>query len=283
MKTPYAFVLIHFGDKVQYFELELYFFVNLRKFTDQNIIYLYSINDTPDIFIQHIRPLVSFCIPYDDNHITLNINFNSNYTLFNTLRTCNFIFAYNLIQYDKICLIESDMIIMKPIDHIFSLKTPSVFNYNTKHFTKNLRNNMNHIIINGGVILFKPSKKMFQLYIKNLHSIIQNNSPYPNEALFIATNKFSFNLPVFYNLSYHHLTDFYLHKMQLQPSDLIDKVVIYHYNETYKPTQIIKDKWYLHIDESQIKNIRRKIPILFYKTIYDEYFDKFNPIILSIQ
>ena len=43
----YAFSLIHFGDKLKYLELEIYLVIMLRKHTKYDIIYLYSINDTP--------------------------------------------------------------------------------------------------------------------------------------------------------------------------------------------------------------------------------------------
>jgi len=36
-----AFVLIHFGDKTKYLELEILFCINLRKYTDHDIIYCF--------------------------------------------------------------------------------------------------------------------------------------------------------------------------------------------------------------------------------------------------
>uniref|UniRef100_A0A6C0H6A3 Nucleotide-diphospho-sugar transferase domain-containing protein n=1 Tax=viral metagenome TaxID=1070528 RepID=A0A6C0H6A3_9ZZZZ len=289
--TKYAFVLIHFGDNIQYLELELYFLTNLKLYTTNNIIYLYSINDTPTKFVDIIKKYASKCIPYDDNGITFNVQeFKSNYTKFNTLRTCNFIFAYNLIKYKKICLLESDMVIMKNIDAIFELKTPSILSYTTNNFTQNYKNHLpsnkdlitNICInkkkfvngVNGGVILFTPSIKMFNKYLQNIKVIIQNNCPYPNESLFIYSNPESFNLPVWYNLSYHHLTHFHLSKMKITPTDVIDNLVVFHYNETYKPTTIMRDKWYLELDETNTKDLLRKIPILHYKQIFDKYSDE---------
>jgi hypothetical protein len=187
---------------------------------------------------------------------------------------------------------------MKPIDAIFDLKTPSILNYVAPNIKQNQKNHLisktelikkvciekKKIIngVNGGVIVFTPSIKMFNFYLSNLKPIIDNQCPYPNESLFIYCNPVSYNLPIWYNLSYHHLTDRHLANMKLVPTDLIDHVVIYHYNETFKPTTVMHDKWYLQMDETQVKNIRRKIPILHYKGIFDAHFDEIQKKLESI-
>jgi hypothetical protein len=124
-----AYVTIHFGSNPVYLELELYFFIMLRKYTKNDIIYLYSATDTPESFVEAVRPFVTDVIPYDDRGITYDTKFKSGYTNFNTLRTCNFIFAYTLEKYKKICIIESDMVIMNNIDSIFELNAPAVLSY----------------------------------------------------------------------------------------------------------------------------------------------------------
>ena len=96
-----AYATIHFGSNPVYLELELYFFIMLRKYTTNDILYLYSATDTPEYFVDAVRPFVTDVIPYDDTGITYNVKFESGYTNFNTLRTCNFIFAYNLEKYKK--------------------------------------------------------------------------------------------------------------------------------------------------------------------------------------
>ena len=118
--TKNAFAIVHFGSNPVYLELELYFFIMLRKYTKNDILYLYSVNDTPPSFVEAVRPLVDEVIPYDDKGITFDVNFESGYSSFNTLRTCNFIFAYTLEKYEKVCIIESDMVIMGNMDSVFN-------------------------------------------------------------------------------------------------------------------------------------------------------------------
>ena len=100
----YAFVLIHFGNEIKYLEYELYFFMNLKNNTKHDIIYLYSINDTPKEFVDTVKKINIKTIGYDDKNITYNIQYNSVYEHFNTLRTCNFMFSYLLLEYKKICI-----------------------------------------------------------------------------------------------------------------------------------------------------------------------------------
>ena len=102
----YAYVLIHFGNNIKYIEYEIYQLINLRKFTNYDIIYLYSEMDTPIKYLKIFKLLCKDVIPYNDNNITYNINFDSYYKEFNTIRTCNFIFANKLTKYKKVCIIE---------------------------------------------------------------------------------------------------------------------------------------------------------------------------------
>ena len=285
MNEKNAFVIIHFGNNIKYLELELYFIINLKKFTKYEILYMYSINDTPIEYIKIIEKFNIFCIKYDDKNITYNIKFSSYYTRFNLLRTCNFIFAYNLINYDKICILECDMIITNNIDNIFNLNLPSILYYNkdkTKHNENYLLEKKtkkcildfctSKSVYNGGVLLFKPSINMFKLYIKNLKIIIKNNCIFPNEILFAYTNNTKiYNIPIMYNQS-----KYFLKRYSKYNSIFIN--YIYHFNSEYKHLDIIKDNYLDKTDDFQ-KNI-----LLYYKkNIYDVNFKKINKLLNSIK
>jgi hypothetical protein len=285
MNEKNAFVIIHFGNNIKYLELELYFIINLKKFTKYEILYMYSINDTPIEYIKIIEKLNILCIKYDDANITYNIkNFSSQYARFNTLRTCNFIFAYNLIKYNKICIIECDMIITKNIDNIFDLNFPSILYYNedmTKHdenylLEKKTKKSIldlctNKSEYNGGVLLIKPSIQMFNLYKKNIKMIINNNCIFPNETLFIYTNsKKIYNLPIMYNKS-----KYYLKRYSKYNSIFIN--YIYHFNSEYKHLDLIKDNYLDNVDDFQ-----KNLLLYFKKNIYDINFKKVNKLLNSI-
>jgi alpha-N-acetylglucosamine transferase len=212
--TENAFVIVHFGNKPKYLELEIYLSISLRKNSKNDIVYFYSINDTPQSFVNIMKKYCTHVISYNDNNITFNIkDFPSIYPHFNTLRTCNFLFAYQLTQYKKICLIESDTIILNNIDDIFTLKTPSALVYINKedqhNYLKNdkIKLDVKHILttcenksyMNGGALLIKPSIAKYKAYIKTMKIIIEKKCCNPNETLFLIVNKTIYNLPFKYN------------------------------------------------------------------------------------
>jgi thiol-disulfide isomerase/thioredoxin len=289
MTTKNAFVLVHFGDNLKYLEYEFYFCKMLKLQSTQDIIYMYSETDTPRCFVDEISKFVTKCVGYDDKSITFDVTFTSHYTSFNTLRTCNFIFAYTLEQYDKICIVESDLIIMRNIDSIFELNTPSILYYEAG--SSNLNNNELYTVspseiiknckeqsnVNGGVLIIKPDKSIFEKCKKTIPIIAKSECKYPNEALFQYVNSSFYNLPVKYNLSHFHTKK--LKKYRISEND----VLIFHFNETeFKPLNIIKDNWIPNM-ENKDKYTIKLIPIKFFNDkIYIPYKDEINRIIDNI-
>jgi len=271
--TEYAFCIIHFGNIKKYLEYEIYTILMLKKNTKYDIVYLYSVNDTPIEFVNIIKSYDVHVKEFDDTNITYNIKkFHSGYTQFNTLRTCNYIFALKLINYKKICIIESDMIIMNNMDNVFNLESPTILYYLDKeNITENHKINKTNKelfdlsigkdkgVVNGGILLFKPSLHYFKKSISNLPFIIENNCMFPNESLFLYTMKNIYNLPIKYNLSHYYIENF---------SHIKKDIIIYHFNSTtYKPLDIIKDN-YVHKNK---RKHRKEIVLFFKKNYYDTY------------
>ncbi len=296
----FAYAIIHFGNNPVYLELEMYFFRMLRQYTQHDIIYLYSESDTPESFVDAIRPLVTKVVPYDDRKITFDVEFKSGYANFNTLRTCNFIFAYTLTQYDTVCIIESDMVIMKPLDSIFALNAPAILTYHIgnrkiKFNTDKIINNPSVVIaecknmgrLNGGVMLIHPSMHMFHKYLSKIQDVVKHECKYPNETLFEYVNEFHYNLPIQYNLSHFYAKTHKLAKYGLNLSD----IYVYHFNETkYKHLDIIKNpldemgnNW-LDIINTNEKYEIKKFPIMHYKvSIYDKHHPEIRTTIEAIE
>jgi hypothetical protein len=291
----YAFALIHFGSNPVYLELELFFCKMLRHYTHYDILYLYSSDDTPLSFVKAMSPLVTKTVPFSDRKITYDVPFSSGYTNFNTLRTCDFIFAYTLTHYDKVCIIESDMVLMKSIDDIFSLHCPAVLTYyigdsNIK-YNRPVHNNKITVLkhcgqggrLNGGVMLIKPSNILFQAYKQALPEIIQHQCKYPNETLFEYVNNQYYNLPVQYNLSHYHTKKLGNYRLQVRD------IRVYHFNETkFKHLDIVAnpidehgENWLEKIQILPKYNVR-KLPILHYATFYKKYHPEISRIMQSI-
>ncbi len=294
-KTENAFVLIHFGSNPKYFELELYFCIMLKQNTSNNIIYMYSETDTPPTFVEAIKPYVYRTQGFNDNGITLNVSFESKYTSFNTLRTCDFIFAYLLEEYEKVCIIESDLVIMSNIDDIFLLDCPAILSYSVKNnqIARNnaistnkaqiLENCVEKSTLNGGVMLIKPDRRLYEEYVSAIKIIAHTGCKYPNEALFEYVNNIFYNLPVIYNLSHYKTLN--LRDYGLRPGG--EDIKIFHFNETdFKHLDIIKEGWLrANLNDPKVaeKYRVRKIPILFFEDrIYNPHKDEVNRILNSL-
>lgn len=243
---------------------------------DIDIVYMYSENDTPASFVHEIRPFVNKTVGFNDNGITFNVpEFTSAYSSFNTLRTCNYIFAYNLTEYDKVCIVESDLVIMGNIDSVFKLRAPSILSYRDE------RNAYRHNLVesskvaaldncetsstmNGGVMVITPSKRMFEECLETLPIIVKKKCKYPNEALFEYVNPTFYNLPVEYNMSHYHTLK--MHKFGIR--DYRD-VKVFHFNENeFKHLDIVKDTWFRdNINRPDIakKYAVRRIPIEYFE------------------
>ena len=290
-KSKNTFALIHFGNNPKYLEFEIYFLLNLRKNTTYDITYLYSINDTPPIYPLIISKFVTNVVPYDDKGFTYGIDkFKSHYEHFNTLRTCNFIYAYLLKDYKKVCIIESDMTITGNIDSIFDLNCPAILQYtNGKEVEENYKypkllkseiistctNFKKQMSVNGGILLFKPSKTKFEQFKKNIEIIIQNNCLYPNEKLYIYTNyNLLYNVPVKYNFSHYTFKKY----------EFVKDKLIYHFNDSvYKPLTIIRDGWLDKLNKlDKNKKDKKDIVLFFNKNYYIPYHSKIDELMKTI-
>jgi hypothetical protein len=278
----YAFVLVHFGSNPIYFEYELYTVFMIKTICNYDLVYMYSKSDTPETFIKIMKKFNVKTVEYDDSIINKKLNnFKSIYTHFNTFKTCAFFYANMLSQYDKVCIIESDQVYKKGFEKIFQINSPAILYYNqpTSDYDKNNKflidkkfiinecNKNSHS--NGGILVFKPDKKLIDIYIKNIDIIAEKNCSYPNETLFLYTNNIIYNVPLRYNTS-HYLFEKKYSK----------EILNYHFNSSiYKPLNIIKDNYKLE------KKYRIKIEsVIFFKNnFYNKYHELIEKIIKKLK
>lgn len=292
-----AFVIIHFGSNKKYLEYEIYFAINLRDKTTHDIIYMYSINDTPSYFIDIMKKYVNKVIGYDDNGITYNTT-QIQYRDFNVIRNCNYIFAYKLLEYDKICVIQSDLIIIKNIDKIFKYDCPAIVFYS---YNKNLNISKNRKIdisnfnifkplkqkiisntliidspVNSGILLFKPSIELYNKSLENIKVISSIYHPV-DEILFIYTNMNNiYSLPFKYNMTWSE----YFRITKLYNINLLKKIICFHFSgKKFKQIDYIKDNYLDKIKQIDI-NIYLYIKNLKIK-YYDSNYEHINKLLLQ--
>lgn len=172
---------------------------------------------------------------------------------------------------------------MKNIDDIFEMKAPATLTYyDTNKILENYKINIdvnknliecsNKSHINGGIMLIKPSLSKYKLYLKNIEKIINNNCIYPNETLFVISNKTIYNLPYKYNG-----IQFYLLKYsKMLNIDMKKYLSIIHLNsKEYKHIDIIRDEY--------LDKIKKDNYLLYYfvKKFKDEYYDIYNKKIIK--
>lgn len=284
-QSDYAFVLVHFGSGVRYFELELYLMLNLKKYTKNDIIYLYCVKDTPKIYKKIMSKIGIIAVGYDDDGITVGRkkSYISKYSE-SAFRTCNYIFAYKLINYKKICCLESDMIITKNLDEIFELKCPAMLYYsnnkNNNYVNYKIKLNVDEMLtnceiskFNGGIMLFEPSLKIYEESLKNLEVIIKNKCTFPNEILFAYTNRNNlYNMPIMYNRSRYLIGE-------LDEYACIGVCSIYHFTARYKQLEIIEEDYIRFIDNSLLRRALED----YKKNIYDKYKKIVNRILEKVR
>ncbi len=263
----YAYALFHFGNSIHHIELELYFLLYLKKITTYDILYLYSSNDTTTDTINIITPLVTKAISYVDI-VDPNTQFRQNkkYDNYSAFRTCNYIHAYSLTDYAKICVIEPDIIIMNEnFNDIFNLNTPSILS-----ITSTSKINSNHKIsssvdTNSGIILLSPNINKFKKCAAYLHrEFFNTDTTTPRDLLFIKTESTSgfYNLPIKYNFSHSLLK--HIHDYNINLNDI--KAVRFD-NTRYNHLRIVKDNW------KNLTELREKTkPVMHFKTqVFDTY------------
>ena len=174
------------------------------------------------------------------------------------------------------------MVIMENIDSIFDLHMPSLLYYPSKNQYDNskieitnkeelFKGSITKSFVNGGILLFKPSKYLFKVSLKTIKKVIQNNCMYPNETLFLYTMRNLYNLPVIYNMSYYYLKEI--------PEKYKNKIKIYHFNNTiYKPLDMIQDNWY----KKDTNQLRKKIVIYYKKMIYNKFKNKVKKMMVKV-
>lgn len=242
-----AYVILHFGGNPAYLEMEMYLLCNLYIETadTRDIVYLYA-QDTPPSFVQSMACLSKkiarkhacrnriVCIAYDDTDIittakeihtpsviaemcrnrasTANISKDTmRVVAMNMARTCGIINAF-ILPYTTVCIVESDIVIVKPYDSVFEIPAPAIFVYPNKN-------------VNGGVIRIDPCRDAYTRGLECMRKIVTDPVAYvyPSESLFmmIYPDYAKHAIPLKYNAVRRNRAD-------------ISTVMAIHFSETVK-------------------------------------------------
>lgn len=185
----------------------------------------------------------------------------------------------SLVQYDKIILLDLDMIIAKNIDHLFKLNAPAAClkKYHVR-YGQIIPQNMictsdQHLVgsINAGLMLLKPDLKEWEMIKQDIQKNEQiHKYKYPEQdylSLRYCKNWTSITFNYNFQFGLTHRVKKYHYK--------IDDVYVIHYSSSYKPwNDLINDKKTSE-DEKQFKQTHHKYYDL-WQNIYAHIKQKFQ-------
>jgi hypothetical protein len=179
-----------------------------------------------------------------------------------------FMFAYLLMEYERVCVVESDLVVMKEMNSVFSLPTPSILKYDSEQKTlynvskKELREKyVSGSAVNGGVMLFEPSIEKFNECTEGAREAVRLGCSWPNEYLFLFANPSFYSLPYAFNMIHYHV-DSNMKSFKIQLKD----IHVMHYSYTkYKPLDVVRDG-YLPVMLSDRRKYGVRIdPIIYFR------------------
>tara|TARA_Y200000002_G_C22655783_1_gene653407 strand:- start:14 stop:844 length:831 start_codon:yes stop_codon:yes gene_type:complete len=230
----YVYVNLIYGDDNETFLNTLIFIISLKKTNPKYKIILCHTNDISKNKLKILKKYYYKLIIID--YINVEGILKERFTkIFTKLE------IFRLIQFDKILFLDTDMYVLKNIDHIFSLNTPAAMiispNLNYKHNQSIIIGNS---IINAGFMLLKPNLNDYNKMIQKLKTY---NFSDPNlEQKFLSVYYKKWN-----NISYLYNFQFALIYIEGKRSETykktnFDNIFVIHYSSKKKPYYYMKNK-----------------------------------------
>jgi lipopolysaccharide biosynthesis glycosyltransferase len=181
--------------------------------------------------------------------------------------------ALKFIEYDKIILIDIDMIVIRNIDELFNLNAPSATSINKKLTHGKIipkkymiQQNNPYMVsygINAGLMLLKPSIEEYNEIIKDLNENKNYKFKNPEQEY----------LSIRYSDKFTHIDVSYNYQFGFAESkgfEFRENPHVIHYSHRYKP-------WIKFIDKEKFnKNVLIRYNIKIIKEYYELWFEYFN-------
>lgn len=255
--SKYAYVTVLYKTNV-YFAGAIVLGHSLKKTNTKYDRIIMTTNDVSLECINILKQIFTYIIPIDYISAHENI-FQKTDSKF--LEVFTKFQALSLTQYSKIILLDTDMIITKNIDHLFSLKPPAAClkNYNIKYgakIDKKFICKYGRLIntINAGLMLLKPDSSELAA-IKNdiLNSNQLHKFKYPEQDY----------ISLRYCAEWHSITFNYNYQFGLtrRVSKLkynADKIYVIHYSSSHKPWNYLIPHYAESPKETSFQSIHKK-------------------------
>lgn len=167
----------------------------------------------------------------------------------------NKLYAWNLTSFDKIIMLDADMVILKPLTDLFDIEAqlagvpsldqdektlfwdpPDPFEADSndpaawRNFTKPTQYHLHHTGLNGGLMLLRPDPTTFKELVAAAHMLKERTCCPTQEFIyrfFELRNQYQRLLPI-YNMRKYH-------KLQPEGRPALEDIKVYHFVEKQKP------------------------------------------------
>lgn len=272
--SKYAYVALLMGNSA-YFLGALVLGYSLRTVETQ---YDIVIMVTPDVPQKQKEILSEFFKIIDIDFLTIDKSLIKDYENNRFKDVFTKLQCLTLTKYEKIIMIDIDMLVIKNMDHLFNLNPPaaSLRRYDLKHgkhIPENLIVKNNKLIggINAGLMLLKPDLNEYQDIVKDLLNPNSNMTGFKNPEQDYLSYRYSkqwTNISFKYNFQFG-LTD---RAKKFETNDIYNL----HYSSRLKPWRILKKpeetwKW---INEEPINKPYYEMWISVYEILYNKFYLK---------
>ena len=261
--SKYAYVTVMYGNNI-YLTGALVLGYSLKRSGTQYDRVVMVTEDVSDEFISFLKPMYTHIIIMDymivsnDIFSELDTRFRDVFTKLNCL---------GLIQYDKIILLDLDMIVAKNIDHLFKLNAPAAclkrfYVPYGKIIPKNNICKDNKLVgsINAGLMLLKPDRVELESIRDDVSKNKQiNKYKYPEQD-YLSLRYCGEWTSITFNYNFQFGLTHRVKKCHYGLSD----IYVIHYSSSYKPWNTVMSG----DDEAEFKKIHNKYYIL-WSNAYD--------------
>lgn len=245
--SSYAYVSLLYGNSPAFLHSLVMGKSLVDSGTQHDRILLYR-SDVPDAQLEQLRRYFNRCIQIDEIPVPAGIfAFNIGRRLLGVFEKLH---VFNLTDYSKILVLDSDIIVAKNIDHLFGLSAPSALLHDERLFgvtgsatsfsVARDRFETGRTFINAGVMLLEPSSEDFSRMVEELRSPRYTHSGYRFPEEIFLTGYFAGR---WHSLGhrYNYRTDYLVNRRKRRSmTDLLhatplDQISVIHYVSALKP------------------------------------------------
>lgn len=274
--SSYAYVTVLYGNNI-YLTGALVLGYSLMKTNTKNDRIVLVTPDVSKQYREYLREVYTHIIEIEYMEASSNIFSEEDTRFINVFTKLQ---CLGLIEYDKIILLDLDMIITKNIDHLFKLRAPAAClkRFYVKYgslIPPKLICDGNKLVgsINAGLLLLKPDLSELNAIKLDISSNNQiNKYKYPEQDYLSLRycNKWT-------SITFNYNYQFGLTNRVKKYRYKIDDIYVIHYSSSYKPWNDLIPNRKMSDDEMEFKNQHRKYYDLWtnaYKSIRGKFYDK---------